>query len=157
MHIGEMLTDYTVLEGVGCLYGPMFPDFPFTFEIGTELVCFENRGIKPTFSSNPAPYFDNTSSCTSSFGLAVNSVAANDMEIMVSPNPVTAASALYLPGRFNGTVTITTFDGKLLYTRQINAENSVNIGDKISLPGMYLYRIIDADTGQVTTGKMVKY
>ncbi len=153
---GMMLTDYKVLEGLGCLSTPMFPDFPFTFEIYGEVVCFENKSIRPTFSSNPIYYFDNTASCTKSFGLSVANVGLNVAQPALYPNPVNEATRLYLPANFEGAVTITKVDGSVVYSQEIKGGNSILIADKITAPGLYFYRTNDSKTGSTASGKFIK-
>ncbi len=153
---GNMLAGYKVLEGVGCLSTPMFPDFPFGFEVYGEVVCFENKGNKPTFSSNPIYYFDNTASCTKSFGLGVGNVAAANAQPVLFPNPVTEATLLYLPANFEGTVSIVSVAGRVVYKQQITGQTSITIAEKITAPGMYFYHITDSKTGSTTNGKFVK-
>ncbi len=155
MHITEMLADYSVLEGIGSLYGPRFPDYPFFFEIGSQLVCFENKGSKPALSSSPSYYFNNTTSCTNSFGLGVHNLLQSSAQLSVYPNPVNAETSIYFPADFSGACTLYNITGCVVFKEQVNT-GALKIGGQITSPGLYFYMATDYKTGSVVSGKLVK-
>jgi len=69
---GSFTNDITVLEGIGSINDPCFPLAPFSFEAITNLNCFNYRGTTPPISNTVGPYFNNTTSCTLTFGLGIN-------------------------------------------------------------------------------------
>lgn len=152
----DVLNDYYVIEGIGCLNSPQFPDYPFTFEVGSELVCFENRGIKPTLSHNPSYYFDNTTSCDNSFGLWIHT-PHNVINVQIFPNPINELTGVIFPIKFNGIITITNLNGNIITREVVNNTTEINIGRKIELPGVYFYNIIDVSNGKAQNGMLVKY
>jgi hypothetical protein len=93
----DFFNNYYVIEGIGCVSAPLFPLHPFTFEVGSNLTCFNNSGITPPLSHLVGPYFNNTTSCTLTFGAGTMLVAVSNRNAKVSPNPIDESSRIILP------------------------------------------------------------
>jgi len=78
-------TDYTVVEGVGCVQSPSFIFYPIIlFETYVDVYCFSNRGTTPPLSPGVGS-LDNVTSCT----LSINQIKTPAHSIAIYPNPTT--------------------------------------------------------------------
>lgn len=143
--------NFDVIEGIGSIDHPFFPARPMRFELGSQLLCFSNNGTTPIVS--PAvDYFDNAISCT----LAVDELQKSQ-PASVYPNPITPSTRISLPYMMkNGIVQIINTIGQVIWQRAVTNEKEVWIGDKITVDGMYYYRLSDESSGSVFTGKLKK-
>ncbi len=131
---------YCVIEGIGSTFAPLTPLYPMHFyESCIALTCFNNRGTTPVLSHTVGAYFNNSTSCSLTFGLDVNSTVINNNIAWIYPNPVIADLSITASYSIT-TVTISNLLGKTLYSQQYNAEKvQLDVAD---LPaGMYLIRI----------------
>ncbi len=148
--------DYYVIEGIGCIQYPFFPADPTTFESSYALTCFSTNGTTPPLSQKVGPYFDNTSSCSLTFGLAVNNVASTVKSTYLFPNPIDETSIIILPYIIlSGIFTVQNDVGQIIINAPFQNKEEVLIGDKIHIPGIYYYRVTDNETGKMFPGKFV--
>ncbi len=135
---GFMPAAYYVVEGIGCLSSPTYPIDPTYFEGGPVLTCFTNNAITPPLSHIVATYFDNSSSCSLTFGAGIDEIT-NSSKSFLYPNPTTNYLTISAQGRIN-TVTITNLFGQTVYSRDYNAEKvQIDVAD---LPAdVYFIRI----------------
>ncbi len=156
-HIGMMLGDYSVLEGVGCLAAPFTPNYPFSFERGDYLTCFQNNGTHPVLSRSLNAYFDNAVTCEKTFGVGVPDISVNSGEVKVVPNPAANNSKIVFPIQINsGVLSIINTTGNLIGNIPVHESAEVAIGTHLPRPGVYFYRLIDLNTGQVISGQFLK-
>lgn len=143
---------FDIIEGIGCLVGQFFPIRPMMFEYGYRIICFNNASGTPPLSQKVAGYFDNTTSCT----LSVQDVSASQ-PASVYPNPITPSTRISLPYMMkSGIVQIVNTIGQVIWQRAVTNEKEIWIGDKITVDGMYYYRLSDKSSGSVFTGKLIK-
>lgn len=166
-----MMVDYDVVEGIGCLNEPLYPLYPYFFEGCVFVCCFENKGVNPpfsrpldTFSWDYYPYgwwgvipFDNATSCNEDFNLAVAKLNGTTNTVSIAPDPITAYSKISFSSPiFSGELVITNYMGQMIYSTALTGQSEIRIGDKISLPGLYMYKIFDRQHSASFAGKFVK-
>jgi Secretion system C-terminal sorting domain len=128
---------YTVIEGIGCLNGPAFIQYPrFDFD-QFNLICFTTAGttppVSPTLNEGYGYYFDNASSCS----LSVPTMNSNEVSHLY-PNPafdvVTVSVSEPIPDM---KIEISDITGKVIMSRTMDAPlTEINIS---GLPnGSYL-------------------
>ncbi len=153
---GNFTNDIVVIEGIGSINDPCFPLAPFSFEAITNLNCFSNRGTTPPLSDTVGRYFNNTTSCTSTFGLGTNNYISHSNKSIVLPNPITESSIIQLPYSItSGTLTITNTLGQDIIQSQFQNKQELLIGHLIKSPGIYFYRVSDNSNGELFSGKFV--
>ena len=158
---------YRFIEGVGCINGPIYPLYPYFFEECYFESCFENNGINPPF--NPAidtfswewyefglfglVYYDNTSSCDEDFGLSVKSSVPQKTAACVSPNPLTFDSEIVLPYVISsGQIMIVNQLGQTIQRSDFTLKKTLYIGNIVSVPGVYYYKVLDKQSNRLFTG-----
>ncbi len=85
---GFKTAPYDVVEGIGCLNSPLFPTDPSHFESSTSLTCFNSNGTTPSLSYKVAGYFDNSTSCSLTFGAGIKQLSHPKGTVTVYPNPI---------------------------------------------------------------------
>ncbi len=98
---GYMVSDYKVIEGIGSTSQPTKPLDPTYFEGGYALVCFSSSGITPVLDHKVGYYFDNSNSCTSSFGVYVSSMTGHFVNTTIYPSPATTTITITAPTEIN--------------------------------------------------------
>ncbi len=162
---------YNVIEGIGCTNGPGYPARAYSLKTFSEqLMCFNNHlNISSSLSTPVTTYgvdytgtFDNGTSCTvfKSFHPDINvgvSSVSNMNEVNVYPQPLTEYSLISLPNEINtGTLSITNQIGQQIINLPFAKQSQLMIGNLIQLPGIYFYKVIDLNNGNLLTGKLEK-
>ncbi|MES2703533.1 MAG: T9SS type A sorting domain-containing protein [Bacteroidota bacterium] len=147
----ESSSDFDVIEGIGCTRDPLFPLIPGSFESHIRLSCFTNRyGTPPV-----APiigHFNNISSCT----LEAEDLPSANSETSVVPNPITEFSKIILPGKTQtGSIVVYNALGQAVVTLSVDNTTEILIGDKITVQGLYWYRVTTEGCTSYT-GKFVR-
>ncbi len=155
--------DYYVIEGIGSTNGF---DRPFT-KIGlfasVQLTCFTNYNghqalSQPVLShgiiaSQDDLNFDNAKTCV----LGVNEVASKNTTTTLFPDPIIETSKIVFPYTISsGSIVIVNDVGQSIINATIQNKDQWVIGDKIKVPGIYVYRVTDNQKGLVFSGKFVK-
>ena len=133
---------YYLIEGVGCVQGPLFINYRSGLD-GFNLTCFYNNGAKPVASpSVPEDYiyslfsFDNQASCA----LGMNPVNKTPNDVTIYPNPATTNLTILSINHRISLITITNPLGQTVYNHTFNA-TEVQI-DVVNLPaGVYFLKI----------------
>jgi len=155
MSVGS-LNDIDIVEGIGCMNDPCFPLRPFSFETITNLTCFNNRGTTPPLSHTVGPYFNNSTSCSLTFGLVVNNVANKNKNASLFPNPINESSEIVIPYNItSGNLVIVNDLGQEIINMPFQNKEQLLIGDQIKVPGIYCYRVRDNQSGATFSGKFV--
>ncbi len=142
--------DFDVIEGLGCTDDPIFPLFPMNFESASKILCFSNNSTIPFISPSVGGYFDNVTSCS----LSLSEI--KQREVAIYPNPVNGYSKLLLPDNITcGTLSVHNTLGQTILNTPFEHKSQLLIGDQIKVPGMYYYRVTDADNGVSFSGKFV--
>jgi len=137
--MGSVNNQYYVIEGIGCVNNPCFSLSPFSFETITDLTCFNNHGTTPSLSSTVGDYFNNTTSCSLTFGLEVKNIANKNEIVNIFPNPATTSLTITSTNTIKH-ITVTNLLGQILYICNYNTEQ-VEI-DVAYLPsGVYFVKI----------------
>lgn len=144
---------YTVLEGIGCLNGPLYINDPVIGLIYFDLRCFSNHGINPNVSPPVDDYFDNDLSCNAS--LKTSLVLSNNVLPLVTPNPITETTKLLLPQLASGTFTIYNSLGQMIINVTFQNKKELVFGNKIVIPGIYFYKVIDDKDKAGYSGKFI--
>jgi hypothetical protein len=154
---------YNVIEGIGCTN--RF-DFPINLLEGVEanqLVCFANNGDHPVLSNAVPSYGAITSDFTANFrntddcplSVSDNLVKARRQEIF--PNPVEENSKIIFPFEIrSGKLIICNNVGQTIFSTTFQNKNEILFGNKIYVPGIYYYRVMDNQSSQVFSGKFIK-
>jgi len=161
------LPQYKIMEGIGCLYGSFFLKLQNLDLISlsmSQLRCFSNKGSNPGLSNPivecPYPstgmgafYYDNGSSCT----VGVNQVAKKTASATVDPNPIDQSSKIVFPSNISS-ASVAVFNdlGQTVINLPFQNKDEILIGDKIKVPGIYYYRVMDNEKGTVYSGKSLK-
>ena len=146
--------DIDVIEGIGCVNDPCFPLKPFSFESITDLNCFSNRGATPPLSATVGPYFNNSTSCSLTFGLGVSNINSISYGSTIIPNPINSSSIITLPYKIaTGSIIITNCIGQTVYNSIFQNNTELLIGDKVNVSGTYFYKVVDNSNGATYTGK----
>ena len=156
--------DHYVVEGIGCVSGWSFPSI-FPMSIGDswqQTMCFQNNGVTsplskniPNYSMPPygAQYFNNVSSCVA---LVLDNVSTKNTACTVAPNPITEASKILLPYTISsGYLVISNAMGQTMLNMPFQNKNELLIGDKVSKPGIYIYRVTDNESRNIYAGKVI--
>ena len=157
--------DVNVIEGIGSTNGFQFaayPDFYFG-EYSRQLICFQNNGISPSLSNPVSSWgavayvnFDDSLSC-SMRPLKILKTTGNQGSPSVSPNPIDPSSKIIFPKNISsGIVAIYNDLGQPVINLPFQNKDELLIGDKIKIPGIYYYRVMDNETGKVYSGKFAK-
>ena len=161
---------YEFIEGVGTNQGPANIFYPGLVPVQFQLRCFWNQGIKasckpavhvpfgfykPTYPWEPIPVdsFDNAISCSFKY-VGVSSIE-RIVEPVFSPNPGGKEICLSLPDAIpSAGLQITDITGRNVLQKEISMHKT-NIGQYLSVPGLYYYVLQDAATSRRFTGKFI--
>jgi hypothetical protein len=147
--------DYFFIEGVGCTNEPLYPINPYFFEDCFVLTCFTNKGTLPLLTHKVPPHFDNDTSCTLTFGLDINNPARNK-KVNLYPNPIDNSCKIVFLYNLSGNILLLNSIGQIIVNLPFTNENELLIGDKITVSGLYYYRVTDEQNGKVFSGKFVR-
>ena len=151
--------NYDVIEGIGCTFGIDYGITPLTFsETGTYLRCFANDGTNPALSTKVSGFFNNTTSCSSTFGVGVgvHNVESNSTTATLFPNPIDESSKIVLPQTIqSGTLVILNGIGQTIVNTSFQNKDELVIGNVVNTAGIYYYRITDNQSGSVFSGKFM--
>ena len=158
---------FTVIEGIGCVYGLHYPCNPL-IRMGnpsSQLECFENNGVSyplsnPVYEKGQVSvwdfYFDNVASCN--LNLESSNFSKGIGKATVMPDPIDASSRIALPSEITfGKLIVLNDAGQTIINTTFQNKDELLIGDKINMPGIYFYRIVDDKSVSVFSGKFVKY
>ncbi len=147
---------YYVIEGIGSICAPYTPLSPMHFyESCIALTCFNNHGTIPPLSRTVGPYFNNISSCSLTFGLNVNNLS-KAKKTSVIPNPIDNTTKIVFTDNLSGSLMVLNSIGQVIVNASFTNENELLIGDKITVSGLYYYRVTDEQNGKVYSGKFVR-
>ena len=131
---------YSVIEGVGCLDGPLFMPYPNWGLNDFFLTCFYHSSTNPLVSpsvldESNSIYFNNHTSCT----VGINAASKTISGYTLSPNPATTSLTITATNKITN-ITITNLLGQTVYTHECNTEKvEISVTD---LPtGVYFVKI----------------
>ena len=144
---------YTVIEGIGCTEGPVFPVIPRSLiEDYWWIYCFSNNNVEPPV--NP-PVGDNNFNNTTSCHLSVNDILPRNGNAYIIPNPADEKSKIVFPDNVgSGDLYVFNSVGQIVLSTHIHNEQEQIIG-KLPNEGLYFYKVLDNITGKVFTGKFI--
>ena len=132
---------YTIIEGIGCLNGPMYILYSaWTASETWALTCFSNNGSNPIVSPKVDGYFDNAASCTE----GINQIAKQAGNIKIYPNPATTSLTIQSPNIINQ-ITITNLLGQRVYAHEYNPSTSLQVDVSGLQSGVYFVKVNGAD------------
>lgn len=142
---------YTVIEGIGCTKGLIYPLGPADFEGSLMLSCFKTNNSQP--QTNPkVDFFDNNTSCY----LNIEEQNHVQKEVQLYPQPATTLVNIQLPAKIqSGSFTLYNQLGQLVTTTTIVNSSLLEIHNPGNLHELYYYRISDNTENKVYTGKML--
>lgn len=165
---------YNVIEGIGCTNGVFYPAAPYNLvAFSQQLLCFNNGSHISSALSSPVKtfgfdyfsYYDNNASCTEFYADHGHTLIGDDevaginspkRATRVVPNPTTEASVIELPFLFkSGTIIVVNETGQIMSSINFTNSSSVLIGNKLTTPGFYYYKVTDSETGNTYTGTLV--
>ena len=129
-----------VIEGVGCIQGPMYMFQPSGIigEYGCYMYCFSNQGITPPFSPS-VNGMDNATSCTYYSNLNVTPMSLNSSGVIIFPNPTTNELTISASDKI-ANITISNLLGQTTFTQNYNS-TQVQV-DVSNLPtGIYFIKV----------------
>jgi hypothetical protein len=162
---------YQFIEGIGTESGPTYGIQPWVFEQGYQLRCFTTHGFQPvcdphiklpfgqitSVSPNnvlPVSYFDNNVSCMYHKTDVVATGKSAEM-IQIAPNPGNTEMSLTLPNSISSALfRVNDMTGRTCLDLNL-IDRKTNIGQYLSVPGVYTYTLQDAATGQRFNGRFV--
>ncbi len=143
---------YTIVEGVGCLEGVIYPLYPTQFESSAPLYCYYNNGGNPQVSPAVNSFFDNANSCV----LGVKETTKVALQLKVYPQPATNSVTIELPIELKtGVIEIYNAVGQVCINQKISGEKKITINNNSNLQGLNYYRITDHNLNEVYTGKIL--
>lgn len=165
---GGFPLEYVVIQGIGTLTDPMYPLLAADYVENVSAVsCFTHNNAQPLVSPS-VPYdaitsymlkarFDNDSSCMYN-SLTVPNVnnIGNLQTVQLLPNPLnTNTKFIFDPAIQIGEVVITNSIGQTVIKKAVHDEKEFLIGNQISAPGIYFYRVNDYRTGRTFSGEFI--
>jgi len=148
--------DIEVIDGIGSINDPYFPLRPFSQETITNLTCFSTHDSTPPLSDTVGPYFNNTTSCSLTFGLGVNNINNKQNAVTIFPNPIDETSKIVFSNTISsGAVVVFNDIGKVILNIPFQNKAELLVGDKIKVSGIYFFKVIDKDNGNEFCGKFV--
>ena len=154
---------YNVIEGIGCTNGVCYPAHPYPdFEFSDQLVCFHNRGVANALSNPVSSWgwwvalnFDNALSCVTHEN--TQAIEQRNANVLFFPNPINETSKIVFPYNFTSASLVVFNDiGQATFNITFQNKEEILIGDKINKPGIYFYRVIDNQSGDIFSGKFMK-
>jgi len=136
---GIMPAEYDVIAGIGCLNDPFYPANPVFSEVNITLTCFSNKGITPPLNRFVGDYFNNSTSCSLTFGLAVKNTKINDVTTEIFPNPANTDLTIASTKNLNS-ISVTNLIGKTVFDKLYNSQE-VQIDVSDLPPGIYFLKI----------------
>ncbi len=145
--------DYNIIEGIGSTGGPLFPLYPVQPENYWVLYCFSNNNMTPRINPPVDPYsFDNVISCTTN----IKTVNKITKRLCVYPNPTNINTKIIFPNTIqSGQLMVYNQFGQVVINAIFENKDEYLIGDKISIPGLYFYRLSNKINGEVFSGKVI--
>lgn len=142
---------YTVIEGVGCTKGLIYPLGPADFEGSLMLSCFQTNNSQP--QTNPkVDFFDNNTSCY----LSVEEQNHVQKEVQLYPQPASTVVNIQLPSKIqSGSLTMYNPLGQVVISRSIANSELWEIHNPGNMHGMYYYRISDNTENKIYSGKIL--
>lgn len=142
---------YTVIEGIGCTRGLLYPLAPVDFEGELRLSCFKTKGTTPTMSKK-VHSFDNDQSCH----LSINEMYNTTTQVKIFPQPAHNQVTITLPQSTTGSISIINTTGQVVYTDDFVDTELLHINMN-NANGIYYYTISDNNTNNVSNGKLSFY
>ena len=148
---------YDFIEGIGSYQGPFYPLNPYHFEGCSVLTCFHSNGSTPIVDP-PVGGFNNSSSCTMSYGERVLETITLPVSAFVVPNPADETSVILLPdGLMIGTLKILDCMGRVVYETSYSNVGKLPLGEKMQRPGIYYFQIADKERNEAYSGTFVAH
>ena len=149
--------EYYIVEGIGCVNGPLFPLNTVFLENCQVITCFSNHDSISPLDHKVGYYFDNYSSCGLTFGMGVPNLSGKSPIQKVAPNPINESSKILLPYAIqSGTLQVYNALGQLVVQEKYTHFESIPIGEKVFAPGLYYYLVRDEEGVGEFRGKFVK-
>lgn len=159
--------EYVVIQGIGTLTDPLYPLLSDEYVENVSAVsCFTHNNAQPLVAPS-VPYdaitatmlkanFDNDSSCAYN-SLSVGTIGnAPTQTVQLLPNPLNSNTKfVFNPAIQIGTLVITNSVGQTIINRAVHNEKEFLIGNQISNPGIYFYRVSDYRTGKDFSGEFI--
>lgn len=142
---------YTVIEGIGCTRGLIYPLGPADFEGSLMLSCFKTNQSQPV--ANPKiDFFDNSASCY----LNIEQQNTTQKEIKLYPQPATSVAKIQLPTVIqSGSVAVYNQLGQVVISNPISNTELLEIHNPGNWQGLYYYKLIDNTENIIYSGKLV--
>lgn len=159
--------EYVVIQGIGALSDPLYPVIAPTYVENLSAVsCFTHDNAQPEVSPSVAydkvvaatlkASFDNNHSCAYNSLIVSNVNSANGQTVQLLPNPLNSDTRfVFTPAIQIGEVVITNSVGQTVIHKAVHDEKEFIIGNQISNPGIYFYRVNDYRTGRSFSGKFL--
>lgn len=144
---------YSVIEGIGCTSGPIFPVWPRPLiEDYWYMYCFSNNNTAPPVNPPVGEgNFNNTSSCH----LDVTNTIARPDKVYIVPNPVNEHSKIVFPYTIaEGSLYINNIMGQTVRTSSLQQKQEQTIGI-LPAKGLYFYILLDKTRGHIFSGKII--
>ena len=161
-----ILETYIVVEGIGSILGFDYPINTTLQEsagqFNEQVLCFRNSNAAYALSNpvfvvdNYAPSynytFDNATSCT----LATNQITKKSSSATIIPNPINETIKIVFSYNIpSGSLVVLNDIGQVVVNTTFQDKEELLIGDKISVPGIYFYRLTDGLGDKTFTGKFI--
>jgi len=146
-----------IIEGIGSIEGPLSLILQDDTTGHVFLKCFNHNGTTPALSHVVGLYFDNATSCNSTFGVGAGvKNVVNNNNTSLYPNPIDATSKIICSYSIpSGRLIINNDIGQTIVNTSFDNKDELPIGDKVHLPGIYFYRITDNQSGATYSGKFI--
>ncbi|MCW3121258.1 MAG: hypothetical protein JWQ38_750 [Flavipsychrobacter sp.] len=152
---------YNVIEGIGCTNGLEYPLSPSQENNESiQLLCFGNQGTYPLLTTGVSSWtiyerheetFNNTDCATLSIP-----ISEKKSPISIFPNPIDRTTKLLLTNNLSsGFFIVYNSVGQKMIDLQFQNKTEILFGDKIFMPGIYLYRVIDDQNKESYSGKFI--
>lgn len=150
LYINEYARDYTIIEGIGCSAGPLYPLYGTAGitaynERSRGVICFKNNGIAPPIYTN----------CKDT-ALSIYNSEISDKPLSVYPQPATSVVNIQLPITIqSGSVKVYNQLGQEVISNTIANKELLEINNPGPLHGLYYYRITDNTENRIYSGKLI--
>jgi len=153
---GNATLTYTVVEGIGSPNGPLASKTVYYFEGQENLTCFEQSNAKVDIRLLSHYNYGVVDSFVNCSRVAINNISHRTSTVKVVPNPGGKASKLLFGYTIsNGTITIINEMGQIVRSTPFSNSSELVIGDALTVPGIYFYRVTNSESGATVTGKFV--
>jgi hypothetical protein len=171
--LGDGVSSYEFIEGVGTNYSPVFSVCPYVSFQAQQLRCFTNRGLRPRCQpaiglpfagilppSATDPFatakFDNDTSCVFVYPRQAGVLGSSQGGSGLLPNPCSPSDLLMLPRELSKpTLHITDATGRVVLQKILEGQSRFPVGQYLDAPGVYHYILQDAATRQRYTGRFL--